>query len=917
VSRAVSDIAQRLSLRAPQREALERLASLVEPRDDASPRLPLVRRSPRAPGESTPPPAFAPDLSGLEAKVAEVASGFSSFERDFPSLCFALATGVGKTRLMGAFMAYLFREHGVRHFFVLAPNLTIYQKLKADFSPGSGKYVLAGLSEFATHPPKLIHGENYETSQLHRYRADRGLFDEAHINVFNISKFNRDATEGKSGQARMRRLSETLGESYFDYLRSLPDLVLMMDESHRYRGDAGVKALNELRPLLGLELTATPHVELGKKTEPFKNVVYAYGLYEAMRDGFVKEPAVVTRKDFDAKAYKDRDEDLEAIKLEDAVRVHEEVKGKLGAYAERTRRPRVKPFILVIAKDTEHAKKLSGALQSSGFFYGKYEGKVIEVHSGTKGEEKDDIVQKLLSVEDPKNPVEIVVHVNMLKEGWDVRNLYTIVPLRKADSKTLIEQSVGRGLRLPYGERTGDPELDRLCIIAHDNFEALLDEAKDPKSAVAKYFQPQVVVLDPAAPTVAYLPGTPQVLVLADNALAAPPPFEASTEVREAVGSAVHALFADVSTTVEGDAPVAKACSEGDAPALVAAITSRVDSATAALPSFEAYVAHAAQAVQKAYQASVIEIPAVHVAPSLEAESYFEPFDLDRSRLPSYVPVEQTILVRALRDQNLRSELGVRENYAEQARLEDYVLRVLDSRPEVDYQRNSALLQKLATQLVEHVRADQRGDEEATSNVVRYYQRELGDAVYAQLEPHFHHVPARYEVTVGKRHELPRVESLAVPSGTVPVDVRALVQEKSKIRQMVFEGFKKGVTSPVKLDSDSERRFVLVMEDDPEVLKWWRTRREVLHLRYGDDQMYIPDFLVETTKGKWIVEVKREDEIGKADVVEKKRAALEYCEHATRFELERGGKRWGYLLIPHDEIDASKTFEGLAGRYTA
>lgn len=915
MSRAVSDIAQRLSLRAPQRDALERLASLVERRGGERPILPLVRRTAQSPGESTPPPAEAPDLTAVEGRVAAVASGFSSFERDFPSLCFALATGVGKTRLMGAFMAYLFREHGVRHFFVLAPNLTIYQKLKADFSPGSGKYVLAGLSEFATHPPKLIHGENYETSQLHRYRAERGLFDEAHINVFNISKFNRDATEGKSGQARMRRLSETLGESYFDYLRSLPDLVLMMDESHRYRGDAGVKALNELRPLLGLELTATPHVELGKKTEPFKNVVYAYGLYEAMRDGFVKEPAVVTRKDFDAKAYKDREDALEAVKLEDAVRVHEEVKGKLSAYAERTRRPRVKPFILVIAKDTEHATKLTAHLQSNDFFYGKYDGKVIEVHSGTKGEEKDEIVQKLLSVEDPKNPVEIVVHVNMLKEGWDVRNLYTIVPLRKADSKTLIEQSVGRGLRLPYGERTGDPELDRLCIIAHDNFSALLDEAKDPKSAVAKYFQPQVVVIDPTTPVVTYVQGTTTVRVLTDTALAKPPSFEVNGDVRSSVDAVVHSLFAEASPEAEPDATVAKACSQGDHRSLVETITCRLPSATAALPGFEAYVDHVAKVVEKAYRASVIEIPAVHVAPSLEAESYFEPFDLDRSRLPSYLPVEQTILVRALRDQNLRSELGVRENYAEQARLEDYVLRVLDSRPEVDYQRNSALLQKLATQLVEHVRADQRGDEDATANVVRYYQRELGDAVYAQLEPHFHHVPARYEVTVGKRYELPRSETLAMPAGTVPVDIRALVQEKSKIRQMVFEGFTKGVTSPLKLDSDSERRFVLVMEDDPEVLKWWRTRREVLHLRYGDDQVYIPDFLVETTKAKWIVEVKREDEVDKPDVVEKKRAALEYCEHATKFELENNGKPWRYMLVPHDVIDPSKSFEGLAKKY--
>jgi hypothetical protein len=59
----------------------------------------------------------------------------ADFEREFPSLCFALATGVGKTRLMGAFIAYLHLAHGINNFFVLAPNLTIYNKLIADFTP--------------------------------------------------------------------------------------------------------------------------------------------------------------------------------------------------------------------------------------------------------------------------------------------------------------------------------------------------------------------------------------------------------------------------------------------------------------------------------------------------------------------------------------------------------------------------------------------------------------------------------------------------------------------------------------------------------------------------------------------------------------------------------------------------------------
>ena len=78
-------------------------------------------------------------------------------------------------------------------------------------------------------------------------------------------------------------------------------------------------------------------------------------------------------------------------------------------------------------------------------------------------------------------------HINMLKEGWDVSNLYTIVPLRAADAPILVEQSIGRGLRLPYGgRRTGEPEVDKLTVIAHENFKKVIEAAKDPNSVLNK-----------------------------------------------------------------------------------------------------------------------------------------------------------------------------------------------------------------------------------------------------------------------------------------------------------------------------------------------------------------------------------------------------------------------------------------------
>src|SRR3979411_3155654 len=103
------------------------------------------------------------------------------------------------------------------------------------------------------------------------------------------------------------------------------------------------------------------------------------------------------------------------------------------------------------------------------------------------------MIARLLKVEHPDEPTEIVIHVNMLKEGWDVTNLYTIVPLRAANARILIEQSIGRGLRLPYGKRTGVAAVDRLNIVAHDKFQEIIDEASRPGSAIRL----QQLVLNP------------------------------------------------------------------------------------------------------------------------------------------------------------------------------------------------------------------------------------------------------------------------------------------------------------------------------------------------------------------------------------------------------------------------------------
>jgi type III restriction enzyme len=263
------------------------------------------------------------------------------------------------------------------------------------------------------------------------------------------------------------------------------------DESHRYRASAGVRAINELRPVLGLELTATPFVETTRGPVDFKNVLYDYPLGKALADGFIKEPAVVTQWNFDASQFTPAQ--LEEIKLQDGIRLHENTKVELETCARQTGQPIVKPFMLLIARDTAHASQLLQLIQSDQFFERRYKDKVNQVDSSRTGAEEDAMVQRLLVVESYAEPTEIVIHGNMLKEGWDVTNLYTIVPLRAAHARILIEQSIGRGLRLPYGRRPSVAAVDRLSIVAHDKFQEIIDEANRPDSPIRL----QQVILDP------------------------------------------------------------------------------------------------------------------------------------------------------------------------------------------------------------------------------------------------------------------------------------------------------------------------------------------------------------------------------------------------------------------------------------
>ncbi len=629
-------IKQRLSLREPLKESLDivaRLADLLELKKGV-------------------------DLAAELEKVQALYPSCKEFEREFPSLCFSIATGVGKTRLMGACISYLYLQKGIRNFFVLAPNLTIYDKLIKDFGdPGYQKYVFAGITEFVHNRPVIITGENYNQVGA--------LFsgEEVRINIFNVSKFNAEnrgtKEAGVAKPPRIKRLSEYLGQSYWSYLSGLNDLVILMDEAHRYHADASKKAINELQPVLGIELTATP---IDEKGNAFNNVVYEYSLAKALADGkYVKNPAVARRKDFLAQTFSAQE--IEKIKLEDAISVHQATINALEVYARNNGVRKVKPFILVVCNSISHARETFDYITSTSFFNGAFNGKVLQIDSSTKKDEE--IERQFIDLERYDNDIEIVIHVNMLKEGWDVNNLYTIVPLRAANASVLIEQTIGRGLRLPYnGERTGDDAVDKLTVLAHDNFDKVIEAAQDPNSILQKV---SFIELDDADLTpnteVIQSPSKVQVEVNREEKLIAAMTDEKEKQVAtnrlDAKKAIIHLL-----PTMNGDQGVTRVA-DLNKPEVKQYVMEQieVERSKSQLGMFTPQLLQEAAAIYEEvvtnFKNNIIEIPRMDLVQE-EVKVWFEAFDLDLSKDFAHKPLSDEIQVVELTGDRKTTDIGVK-----------------------------------------------------------------------------------------------------------------------------------------------------------------------------------------------------------------------------------------------------------------
>ena len=885
----LSQIVQRLSLRSPQIRSLEILADVID-------RIGVGNEI---------------DSNHALEKINDAFPSVESFEREFPSLCFALATGVGKTRLMGAFVSYLVLTGYSKNFFVLAPNTTIYHKLISDFSNrASAKYVFKGIAEFVQNPPVIVTGDTWQEGRGVR-SAD--LFDgNVIVNIFNVDKINKD-------KGTIKRMHEYIGQSYFDHLAELPDIVLIMDEAHRYRAKSGMKAVAELNPVIGLELTATPKT-VGTRSRSFKNVIIDYGLGNAMADGFVKEPAVATRVDFRKSDFSR--EQLELLMLKDAIYYHEHVKVELDIFARDTGKPLVHPFILIVAQDTNHANEIRFLIESEEFFGGNYEGRVVVVHSNQTGEESEEAMQRLVGLE-TDNQTEIVIHVNKLKEGWDVTNLYTIVPLRASASEILTEQTLGRGLRLPYGERTGQELVDTLTVIAQDRFDDIIAKAREPGSIVklkeiwigddGDVSDEGALILEVPTHTETTLSGRRLKVEGVDEIEVS---FVFDTEREKFAAATTMAVIQQKyeRRLTKGIGALSERAVQDE---ITQDVEKIIQSSCGSLAEIadSADVARVVEKVTRALVENTIEIPEIVIVPTRHVNFGYADFDLDALATKMYQPISNQILIRNLRTENQQALAQVTDG-GHEAKVENYIVRHLIAFDTVDYENHVDLLYKLAGQAIAHLRTYLQTEDDV-ENVALNHGKEWADFIFQQMKSHYWETPTDYSAKVTRGFRILKAQHFNVSGADRIRGLRNGVIPRSATKKYVFGNLKKCGYPYQKFDSDDERRFAVLIDSDFEkcVHRWIKPAARQFQIEYASGQAYEPDFVVETHTEKLIVEIKARNEMDDDIVLAKARAAVKWIEHANEHVRVNGGKSWTYLLVPGDAITESSTLAGLMASY--
>jgi type III restriction enzyme len=437
------------------------------------------------------------------------ALGIKPEDDEWARYAFKLATGAGKTKCMSLAIVWSYfhalRESGsemAKHFVVVAPNLTVFERLKEDFRPESG-----GPDIFMKDPliPPEWRGDWNFTVVLQDEAS--GTSSGGVLYLTNIHRLFEPRSGGKSevetydwaGPAVAKAKALDTGAELRDRITSHPRVMVLNDEAHHVwdPGSAWSEVIRWLHEMVRkrwgnglvaqLDFSATPK---DNKGHIFPHVVCDTPLGEAVDAGIVKTPIIGRTKELVEQAHDDA-----AYRYEAHLRLGYERWKRSRTEWEKSGK---KPLLFVMCTDTEAANQITARLNADSVFW-ELNGKTINLHTNLKGTVKRRNIggqtievfeenEKEISEEDLKairrisreldradSPYSCIVSVLMLREGWDVRNVTTIVPLRPYSSKANIlpEQTLGRGLRrmTPPGQAN-----ELVTVVEHPAFSSLYEQ---------------------------------------------------------------------------------------------------------------------------------------------------------------------------------------------------------------------------------------------------------------------------------------------------------------------------------------------------------------------------------------------------------------------------------------------------------
>ncbi len=425
---------------------------------------------------------------------------------EFARYCVKMATGSGKTKVMALVMAWQFfnaaaegRDDFAKTFLVIAPNVIVYERLRTDFEGGRifrsdpvipdelriywnlqcymrgeserggsvGALFLANIQQFYERagnggeepdvmtavmgpkpPTEKLAADNFAERISARGGPVAVINDEAHHTHDEESEWNRI----------IRRLNERLcpRSSRREEAPSSAGQTKKSEPPHVgcYKG-IGIAAQ--------FDFTATPRHTKGQL---FAWTVFDYPLKQAIIDNVVKRPLKGL-----AKGITEQRSDIASTRYQAYLTAGVE---RWREYSQQLKPLGKKPVLFVMMNDTEEADDVGEWLRKK--YPGEFGGdKLLVIHTDKSGEvskkDLDDARKVAREVDDEHCPVNCIVSVLMLREGWDVQNVTVIVGLRPYSAKANIlpEQTIGRGLRLMF-RGTGSGYVERVDVIGNGKF---------------------------------------------------------------------------------------------------------------------------------------------------------------------------------------------------------------------------------------------------------------------------------------------------------------------------------------------------------------------------------------------------------------------------------------------------------------